>query len=79
MAPTEGVLFDLFSGLLDSQPAYDEVAGSAALGNSSALHEAIEQPRLVGLRGTHQLRATQRKPMWHVVVSTASAWRAAGR
>src|SRR5881397_2728688 len=28
----DGVLFDLFSGLLDSQPAYDEVAGSAALG-----------------------------------------------
>jgi glyoxylase-like metal-dependent hydrolase (beta-lactamase superfamily II) len=26
------VLFDLFSGLLDSQPAYDEVAGSASLG-----------------------------------------------
>jgi 2-haloalkanoic acid dehalogenase type II len=26
------VLFDLFSALLDSQPAYDEVAGSAALG-----------------------------------------------
>ena len=29
----EGVLFDLFSGLLDSQPAYDEVAGSASLGS----------------------------------------------
>jgi 2-haloacid dehalogenase len=28
----EGVLFDLFSGLLDSQPAYDTVAGSASLG-----------------------------------------------
>jgi 2-haloacid dehalogenase len=28
----DAVLFDLFSGLLDSQPAYDEVAGSAALG-----------------------------------------------
>jgi hypothetical protein len=26
------VLFDLFSGLLDAQPAYDEVAGSASLG-----------------------------------------------
>jgi 2-haloacid dehalogenase len=26
------VLFDLFSGLLDSQPAYDDVAGSASLG-----------------------------------------------
>jgi 2-haloacid dehalogenase len=26
------VLFDLFSALLDSQPAYDEVAGSASLG-----------------------------------------------
>jgi len=32
MAPYDGVLFDLFSGLLDSQPAYDEVAGSASLG-----------------------------------------------
>ena len=32
MPPYEGVLFDLFSGLLDSQPAYDEVAGSAELG-----------------------------------------------
>jgi len=31
-SPYDGVLFDLFSGLLDSQPAYDEVAGSAALG-----------------------------------------------
>ena len=29
----EGVLFDLFSGLLDSQPAYDEVAGSRSLGS----------------------------------------------
>src|SRR5207247_1825075 len=29
----DGVLFDLFSALLDSQPAYDEVAGSAALGS----------------------------------------------
>src|SRR5687767_8071605 len=29
----EAVLFDLFSGLLDSQPAYDEVAGSASLGS----------------------------------------------
>jgi 2-haloalkanoic acid dehalogenase type II len=28
-----GVLFDLFSGLLDSQPAYDEAAGSASLGD----------------------------------------------
>jgi 2-haloacid dehalogenase len=28
----EGVLFDLFSALLDSQPAYDAVAGSASLG-----------------------------------------------
>jgi len=28
----DGVLFDLFSALLDSQPAYDAVAGSAALG-----------------------------------------------
>lgn len=27
------VLFDLFSALLDSQPAYDEVSGSAALGS----------------------------------------------
>ena len=33
MAPYDGVLFDLFSGLLDSQPAYDEVAGSASLGS----------------------------------------------
>lgn len=33
MGPYDGVLFDLFSGLLDSQPAYDEVAGSAALGS----------------------------------------------
>jgi hypothetical protein len=33
MAPYDGVLFDLFSGLLNSQPAYDEVAGSAALGS----------------------------------------------
>jgi 2-haloacid dehalogenase len=32
MPRCEGVLFDLFSALLDSQPAYDEVAGSAALG-----------------------------------------------
>ena len=31
-APCDGVLFDLFSGLLNSQPAYDEVAGSASLG-----------------------------------------------
>jgi 2-haloalkanoic acid dehalogenase type II len=29
----EGVLFDLFSGLLDSQPAYDEAAGSGSLGS----------------------------------------------
>jgi 2-haloacid dehalogenase len=28
----EGVLFDLFSALLDSQPAYDAVAGSPSLG-----------------------------------------------
>ena len=28
----DGVLFDLFSGLLDSQPAYDEIAGSPLLG-----------------------------------------------
>ena len=33
MQPYDGVLFDLFSGLLDSQPAYDEVAGSAELGS----------------------------------------------
>jgi 2-haloacid dehalogenase len=33
MAPYDGVLFDLFSGLLNSQPAYDEVAGSASLGS----------------------------------------------
>jgi hypothetical protein len=33
MAPYSGVLFDLFSGLLNSQPAYDEVAGSASLGS----------------------------------------------
>jgi 2-haloacid dehalogenase len=33
IAPYDAVLFDLFSGLLDSQPAYDEVAGSAALGS----------------------------------------------
>ena len=33
MAPYDGVLFDLFSGLLDSQPAYNEVAGGAALGS----------------------------------------------
>jgi 2-haloacid dehalogenase len=32
MAPYDGVLFDLFSALLDSQPAYDEAAGSAPLG-----------------------------------------------
>jgi 2-haloalkanoic acid dehalogenase type II len=32
MAPYDAVLFDLFSALLDSQPAYDEVAGSASLG-----------------------------------------------
>jgi len=31
-SPYDGVLFDLFNGLLDSQPAYDEVAGSAAVG-----------------------------------------------
>ena len=31
--PYDGVLFDLFSGLLNSQPAYDEVAGSASLGS----------------------------------------------
>lgn len=30
--PYDGVLFDLFSALLDSQPAYDEVAGSASVG-----------------------------------------------
>src|SRR5262245_65300115 len=29
----DGLLFDLFSALLDSQPAYDEVAGSASLGS----------------------------------------------
>lgn len=29
----EGVLFDLFSALLDSQPAYDAVAGDALLGS----------------------------------------------
>src|SRR3954465_1716519 len=28
----DAALFDLFSGLLDSQQAYDDVAGSAALG-----------------------------------------------
>jgi 2-haloalkanoic acid dehalogenase type II len=28
----EGVLFDLFSALLDSQPAYDAVAGNSSLG-----------------------------------------------
>jgi 2-haloacid dehalogenase len=33
MAPYDGVLFDLFSGVLNSQPAYDEVAGSASLGS----------------------------------------------
>jgi 2-haloacid dehalogenase len=33
MAAYDGVLFDLFSGLLDSQPAYDEVAGSESLGS----------------------------------------------
>src|ERR1043166_3947193 len=33
MAPYDGVLFDLFSALLDSQPAYDEVAGSTSLGS----------------------------------------------
>ena len=33
MARYDGVLFDLFSGLLDSQPAYDNVAGSASLGS----------------------------------------------
>ena len=33
MQPYDGVLFDLFSGLLDSQPAYDEVAGNAELGS----------------------------------------------
>ena len=32
MAAYEGVLFDLFSALLDSQPAYDEIAGSGSLG-----------------------------------------------
>jgi 2-haloacid dehalogenase len=32
MAPYDAVLFDLFSGLLDSQPAYDDVAGSESLG-----------------------------------------------
>ncbi len=32
-ADAEAVLFDLFSGLLDSQPGYEEVAGSAALGS----------------------------------------------
>lgn len=32
-ASYDGVLFDLFSALLDSQPAYDEVAGSALLGS----------------------------------------------
>jgi 2-haloacid dehalogenase len=32
-SPYGGVLFDLFSGLLNSQPAYDEVSGSAALGS----------------------------------------------
>jgi 2-haloacid dehalogenase len=31
--PYDGVLFDLFSALLDSQPAYDAVAGSASLGS----------------------------------------------
>lgn len=30
--PFDGVLFDLFSALLDSQPAYDAIAGSTALG-----------------------------------------------
>jgi 2-haloacid dehalogenase len=33
MALYDGVLFDLFSALLDSQPAYDDVAGSASLGS----------------------------------------------
>jgi 2-haloacid dehalogenase len=33
MSPYDAVLFDLFSALLDSQAAYDEVAGSASLGS----------------------------------------------
>jgi 2-haloacid dehalogenase len=33
MGPFDAVLFDLFSGLLNSQPAYDEVAGSTSLGS----------------------------------------------
>ena len=33
MSLYDGVLFDLFSGLLDSQPAYDTIAGSASLGS----------------------------------------------
>jgi 2-haloacid dehalogenase len=33
MAPYDAVLFDLFSALLDSQPAYDEVAGNASVGS----------------------------------------------
>lgn len=31
--PYDGVLFDLFSALLDSQPAYDAVAGGPSLGS----------------------------------------------
>jgi 2-haloacid dehalogenase len=32
MTPTDAILFDLFSALLDSQAAYDDVAGDASLG-----------------------------------------------
>ena len=32
----DGVLFDLFSGLLNSQPAYDEVAGKLGCSQNAA-------------------------------------------
>ena len=50
MGPYEGVLFDLFSGLLDSQPAYDDVAGSDVLGR----RWRSEHSRLSYLAGDYQ-------------------------
>jgi 2-haloacid dehalogenase len=50
MAPYDGVLFDLFSGLLDSQPAYDEVAGNASQGR----RWRSEHSRLTYLAGDYR-------------------------
>ena len=66
MPPYEGVLFDLFSGLLDSQPAYDQVAGNAELGG----RWRREHSRLSYLAGAY-------RPFDDVVAEAAGPDRAA--